>query len=133
MRAEKPMNQNEWKYLLMLLMAGSTLLSLSIIMRDRNNPYPATYDVYEHISAINEVRKNANIFEALGSGIYFVDIAISLSKNFLFLMRLIPFTIGILNIVLLFLIMRKIFDDEKQVFFTIMIIIMSPAFIYLYS
>lgn len=131
MRCERVMKLKEIQQLLILLLICTTILSFFHVLRLNKNPTLPTYDLYYHLNIIKST--NNLEFNLLKENVYLLDVILSNYSKQIFLMRILPFITGLLNVYLLYLILKDIIKDKKQHFITVLIIILSPVFIYTHS
>lgn len=124
------MKIKEIQQLLILLLIAAIMLSFFHVLRINENPTLPTYDLYYHL---NKIQSENIEFNLLKETAYPIDFILSNYSNKIFLMRLLPFIIGLLNVYLIYVIFREIIKDKKQQYITILIIILSPIFIYTHS
>ena len=116
------MEKKELKQILILLISSSFLMLLMHIFRFLNSPVLPMYDQYNHIAQITQ----SNFHNPL-------NFIFSFFTNYIFLIRLVPFLSNLISILLLYLISKKIIKDYEQRFFSLLIIILSPIYLYTHT
>ena len=119
----KPVNM---KLLFMLIFISVSVISLFYLLKFKNNNLLSTYDEYYHIASINQIRASGYDINLLlkENVIYPLDFLLAFSDNPFFLMRILPFLFNILNVLLIYLILNEFIDNDKQKYFTLIILIL---------
>jgi len=125
MRTKEYIKQEELKYFLYFLLLVSIILCFFHILRLKNTTILPTYELYEHIG-------NIKLKLGIEENISILDWAVSFG-NSPFLMRVLPFLLGLFNISLIYLILKELIKVKIQRIITIFILILSPTFIYVHG
>jgi hypothetical protein len=128
----KPLNM---KQLFVLIFISVSIISLFQLLKFKNNNLLSTYDEYYHVASINQIRASRYDINLLlkENIIYSLDFLLAFSDIPFFLMRVLPFLFNILNVVLIYLILNEFIDSDKQKYFTLIILILSPTFVFLHA
>lgn len=121
----KPFNF-DIKEIVVLLIIGSVLLIFLHVLRTTSINTLPLYEQYEHIYNVKQYEtNNIQIYSP-------IDYMFKFQNNLLSLFRIIPFIFGFFNTIILYVILKK-YLNKKQKFFTILIAILSPSFLFLYG
>ncbi len=90
------------------------------------------YEQYYYLNSINSLKEDFSPSFIL-EDTYLIDVVVSLTNNFFFWMRFLPFVFGLINIYLICLILKEITKNKKQIIFSSLIIFLSPVFVYVYG
>jgi hypothetical protein len=120
------------KNLIVLLVVTSLVITLSYTFIFAFSSLLPGYDQYYHLHRINQI-KTDGYGNILAENIHLPDVLIAMSDMPLLYMRLLPFVFALFNVGVIYLILGRILEEEKQRVFTSLFVIFSPAFIYLHS
>jgi hypothetical protein len=121
------------RQMILILLLSLLVLSLSNILKIKQNNYPSTYDEYYHIQEISKLRFFSDLSLLKDQVVYPLDFLLSFSEDPALYMKLLPFLFGILNIFLIHLILRKLVSNEKQMLFSCLFIVFSPVYIFIHT
>jgi len=113
-------SKNTLDKLLAIMIIAVSLITLLHVLRLKQSPILPTYDLYQHIID----SKNPNPINPLNHLI---------THDYKFYYRIIPFIAGIVSIVFIYIILKKILRNNYHILFSILIFVLSPNFIYLFG
>ncbi|AJF61363.1 TPA: hypothetical protein HA239_00305 [Candidatus Woesearchaeota archaeon] len=120
------MMPEEKRELLVIMAVAALVLGAMLFFRIGNTEVLPFYGQYEHLAAIRS-REVSQINP------HMPDLLLSYSGTPVFLMRVLPFIIGLCNIALLYFILGKIIKKPKQRLLTMAAVMASPVFFFLYG
>ena len=128
---DKRINQDLKNRVFLVLILSALLLTFFHIGNLFKQPYMQGYDSYYHLSTIKNL-KEGNIATDIIT-IYPLDMILSNLDYTDFYIRFLPFILSFLNLILIISILKKICNDNQQIFLTLLFFIASPFFIYTYG
>ncbi|MBN2421706.1 hypothetical protein JXB41_00645 [Candidatus Woesearchaeota archaeon] len=134
------MKIDEKKIILIILVFTLSVLISPHLLRYKGNPYLISYNSYYHLRLAQKIKSGEYLnktdelfFGGRDYDFCFVDILLSLFTDTVYFMKILPFIFGMLSMMLYYLILRKINLSLKRSFFTSLILLFSPVFIYTFT
>jgi len=109
------------KRLLVIMIISSFILLFFHGFRFLNTQVMPFYDQYLYVGNIEH-----------GEG-GLLDIWMSTLENPVFMMRFLPFVVGVLNVLLIYGILKNFMKKKNHLFFTMLLYVLSPAFLFVHG
>ncbi len=125
------MKQKEIQKNMVLLLGMILVISSFYLFKFSKNTNFLSYEEYEHLSEINQIKNTNNIILFLEETSFLLNYLVSFSRYPVFFMRILPIFFGILNVFLIKKILDNVLEKEEQKMYTTIFFVFSPFFLYL--
>lgn len=124
--------------IILLLVFSISFIFLGFAKYEKSNSLVGD-EAYYHLNAAESIQKNgiplydSSLSENQRYYFNLIDYILSFMQNKIAFMMLIPFLLGISSLILFYFIFSEFNINEKQIFFSGILLILSPPFIYTFS